>query len=86
MRDIDGDERPDIVLGGYDDDLHRGMQVLINRGDRFFDDQTRRRIGNSAWSPTEEWHNEVVFLDFNGDGTEDIVPQGYSPNGSNVVA
>ena len=86
VRDIDGDERLDIVLGGYDDDLHRGMQVLINRGDRLFDDQTRRRIGHSAWSPTEEWHNEVVFLDFNGDGTEDIVPQGYSPNGDNVLA
>ena len=86
VRDIEGDERPDIVLGGYDDDLHRGMQVLINRGDRTFDDQTQRRIGHSAWSPTETWHTEVVFVDFNGDGTEDIVPQGYSPNGENVLA
>ena len=86
VRDIDGDERPDIVLGGYDDDLHRGMQVLINRGDRLFDDQTRRRIGHSAWSPSESWHPEVVFLDFNGDGTEDIVPQGYSTAGDNVLA
>ena len=86
VRDIDGDERPDIVLGGYDDDLHRGMQVQINRGGRSFEDQTRRRIGHSAWSSTEEWHDGAVFLDFNGDGTEDIVPQGYAPNADNVLA
>ena len=74
------------MLGGYDDELHRGMQILINRGDRVFDGQTQRRIGHSAWSPTEDWRNQVVFLDFNGDGTEDIVPQGYSPNAPNVLA
>ena len=86
VRDFDGDGRPDIVLGGYDDELHRGMQILINRGDRLFDDQTQRRIGPSAWSPAETWHNGVVFLDFNGDGTEDIVPQGYAPNAPNMLA
>lgn len=86
VRDIDGDELLDIVLGGYDDELHRGMQILINLGDRVFEDQTQRRIGHSAWSLTEEWHTELDFFDFNGDGTEDIVPQGYSPHGDNVLA
>lgn len=74
------------MLGGYDGELHRGMQLLINAGDRTFRDETRRRAGHSAWSTTEEWHTEVVFVDFNADGTEDIVPQRYNPNGDNVLA
>ena len=86
VRDIDGDERLDIVLGGYDDERHRGMQILINRGDRVFEDQTHRRFGHSAWSLTEEWHDGIIFLDFNGDGTEDIVPQRYNPHGDNILA
>ena len=86
VRDLNGDGRLDIVLGGYDGELHRGMQLLINAGDRTFHDETRRRAGHSAWSTTEEWHNEVVFVDFNADGTEDIVPQRYNPNAANVLA
>ena len=86
LQDLDGDGRPDVVLGGYDDELHRGMQLLINAGDRQFLDETRRRVGHSAWSLTESWHVAHVFLDFNADGTLDIVPQGYDTDGSNVVA
>ena len=86
VRDLNGDGRPDVVLGGYDGELHRGMQLLINAGDRTFRDETRRRAGHSAWSTTEEWHTEVVFVDFNADGTEDIVPQRYNPNADNVLA
>lgn len=86
VHDLDGDGLLDVVLGGYDGDLHRGMQLLMNAGDRTFRDETRRRVGHSAWSQTELWHTEVVFLDFNGDGTVDIVPQRYNPNGENVLA
>lgn len=65
----------------------RGMQLLVNAGDRKFVDETRRRIGESAWSLTEAWQQEHRIFDFNGDGTEDIVPQRYDPTGdANVVA
>ena len=86
VHDVDRDGRLDVVLGGYDDDQHRGMQLLINAGDRTFRDETRRRVGHSAWSPTESWHETHVFLDFNGDGTLDIVPQRYDTDGDNVLA
>ena len=86
VHDIDGDGRTDILLGGYNDALNRGLQVLINAGDRTFVDQTQRRLGRSAWSPHEEWHREHRFLDFNGDGTLDIVPQQYAYDNGNVLA
>ena len=88
VHDLDGDGHLDILLGGYNNatDVHRGMQLLINAGDRTFRDETRRRVGHSAWSETETWHETLVFLDFNGDGTLDIVPQRYSTDGDNVLA
>ena len=88
VHDLDGDGRLDVVLGGYNNatDVHRGMQLLMNAGDRSFRDETRRRLGHSAWSQTESWHETHVFLDFNGDGTLDIVPQRYSTDGDNVLA
>ena len=86
VHDIDGDGWPDILLGGYNDALNRGLQVLINTGDRTFEDQTQRRLGRSAWSPHEDWHVEHRFLDFNGDGTLDIVPQQYAYENGNVLA
>ena len=86
VHDIDGDGRTDILLGGYNDALNRGLQVLINAGGRTFEDQTRRRLGRSAWSPHEVWHPEHRFLDFNGDATLDIVPQNYAYDNGNVLA
>ena len=89
VHDIDGDGRTDILLGGYrggGGTPHRGLQVLINAGNRTFEDQTRRRLGVSAWSPDELWHLEHRLLDFNGDGTVDIVPQMTSENPGNVLA
>ena len=73
LHDINDDGLTDILLGGYDDELHRGVQVLINLGNRDFQDQTQRRLGSSAWSRYEGWHVEHRFFDFNGDGTIDIV-------------
>ena len=55
--DYKGGGRLDLLLGGYDSELvHRGVQLLVNAGNRAFVDETRRRIGASAWSLTEEWH------------------------------
>ena len=87
--DCDGDGRLDLLLGGYDTvggSRHRGMQLLVNAGNRTFADETRHRIGESAWSLTEVWHEQHHFFDFNGDGTEDIVPHVYAPDGANVLA
>ena len=86
--DLDADGRPDLILGGYDDATisKRGVQLLINSGSREFDDQTERRLGDTFWSPTQDWHGGHRFFDFNGDGIPDIVPEGYSSEGDNVMA
>lgn len=86
--DVNGDGRPDILLGGYQTGSWvRGAQLLVNQGGRTFVDETRRRLGLSAWSPREGWHFEHRFFDFNGDGTVDIVPQYFDVvHGANVLA
>ena len=89
--DFNNDGLLDVLLGGYDDGTighfpKRGVQILINSGNRRFSDETQRRLGDSAWSYTEGWHVEHRFFDFNHDGEVDIVPQFYSTEESNVVA
>lgn len=68
MFDCNGDGRPDLLLGGYgsENPLARGMQLLVNAGNRKFVDETRQRIGESAWSPTESWHQEHRVFDDTG--------------------
>ena len=88
IADIDIDGRLDILMGGYNGwpGWRRGLQVMINAGDREFIDETRRRLGNSAWSPTEQWHWRYRLLDFNGDGTLDLVPERNVTYQGNVLA
>ncbi len=94
VSDFNGDGRPDILLGGYDVDWFtefrgpwRGVQLLVNHGERVFVDETARRLGPSAWSAGEGWHWQHRFFDFNGDGTVDIVPQDFDvDHGMNVLA
>ena len=92
VQDFDGDGRPDLLLGGYDNKWFdeerppwRGVQLLVNRGGRAFADETPRRLGPSAWSAGEGWHVEHRFFDFNGDGRLDMAPQQYA-EGANVLA
>ena len=89
--DINGDGLLDVLLGGHGTISPsavdgRGAQILINRDNRRFTDETDRRLGDSAWSADEPWPVEYRFLDFNQDGTIDIVPQLYPASVPNVVA
>ncbi len=92
VHDFNGDDRPDILLGGYDDgnplgSPSRGVQMLVNQGGRAFRDETSSRLGATAWALGEGWHVGHRFFDFNGDGTVDIVPHRYDVfNGANVLA
>ena len=88
IHDVNNDGLLDVLLGGYNDDPapKRGLQILINAGNRRFKDETRRRLGNTAWSPSEGWHEGYRFFDFNHDGTVDIVPTSYDYEGTNVLA
>ena len=85
VHDFNGDGLPDVLVGGYDSNASgRGVQLLVNSGNRRFADETPRRLGPSAWSTKESWQPGHLFFDFNGDGTVDIVPQGAA--GPNVLA
>ena len=88
IHDFNNDGLLDVLVGGYNDDPapKRGVQILINAGNRRFNDETRRRLGNTAWSPSEGWHEGHRFFDFNHDGTVDIVPTSYDFEGNNVLA
>ncbi len=88
IHDVNDDGLLDILLGGYNSDPtpKRGVQILINDGHRRFNDETQRRLGNTAWSPSESWHQEYRFFDFNHDGTVDIVPMFYDSAGDNILA
>ena len=88
VHDINDDGLPDVVLGGYaaEPPFSRGIQILLNAGEREFVDETHNRLQDTAWSLTESWHQEYRFFDFNHDGTVDIVPQRYDPVGANILA
>ena len=93
VHDFNEDGRPDILLGGYDVGWlsqdrapWRGVQLLVNHGERQFVDETSSRLGRSAWAAGEPWHVEHRFVDFNGDGTIDIVPHLLLDPRENVLA
>jgi len=64
----------------------RSLQILINGGERSFMDQTQRRLGETAFSAEESWQLHIREFDFNGDGTLDLVPEGYQVGSGNILA
>jgi hypothetical protein len=66
-KDVDGDGRPDLVVGLY---YAGGVAVLRNTGGGRFDLQTRYP---TSWGPTS-----LALGDLNADGRIDIVTSSYS--------
>ncbi len=72
--DANRDGRPDLLVlssskvgaSGFD------LQMLINRGDGTFVDETAARIGPSAFRPSGPWCAFITLADLNGDGFEDF--------------
>ncbi len=81
--DADGDGLLDLVIVGTQlDPFYDGwfVQLLMNRGDRAFADETSLRLqpheqssGNAGVATGAPWAQRVDVVDFNGDGAADFV-------------
>ena len=82
--DADGDGLLDLVIVGTQrkDPFYDGwfVQLLMNRGDRTFADETSLRLqpheqssGNAGVATGAPWAKWVEIVDFNGDGAADFV-------------
>lgn len=78
--DINGDGRADLVLGyTREQPYYAGyfLQVLIQRPDGSFVDETAARFGPDAFNPTgnagQGWPKELTLSDLDGDGRVDIL-------------
>ena len=82
--DADGDGLLDLVIVGTQrkDPFYDGwfVQLLMNRGDRTFADETSLRLqpheqssGNAGVATGAPWAQRVDVVDFNGDGAADFV-------------
>ncbi len=80
--DADGDGSQDvIVVGTQENPFYDGwfVQLLMNRGERRFIDETSRRLQPHEWfggsvgdAGAAPWAQWVEVLDFNGDGAADF--------------
>ncbi|MBX3270529.1 MAG: CRTAC1 family protein [Sandaracinaceae bacterium] len=69
MRDLDGDDYPDIVVGrtAETDPTHQGIRFLVNQGDGTFRDRTRE-AGLEYGGPV----TGLAAADLDGDGRVDL--------------
>jgi hypothetical protein len=78
--DLNSDERRDLVISWTGaGNVGRALQVLINRGDGSFRDESSNRLPTSARQDAGAPFGRIDFVDINGDGFPDILTQ---PSGS----
>ena len=74
--DLNSDERRDLVISWTGSgNTGRALQVLINRGDGSFRDETASRLPSSEYQPGGTPFARIDFVDINGDGFPDILTQ-----------
>jgi Domain of unknown function (DUF4214)/FG-GAP-like repeat len=70
--DINGDNLPDLALSVTEDYTKPYIQLLINKGDGNFVDETSTRIVQQTVTSGNAWYKYLNIIDFNHDGYSDI--------------